>query len=141
MDDLDGEGTPGFRFDILIGEIKTLRVFRVVEQNGLMLFARSSTLTSAGREQERVTVMIDPEPIFGDLIFECHIEARAVPVEPVSPAQDVASDADGDGVPDAEDACPDQWGGMPNGCMSGRDVAASVNVDEPTSTPGIWISE
>lgn len=117
--DLDTDGSPGFRLDVLIGQPRTFRIFRVVEEDGLLLLAKTSTLTTVGRVQDRVQVQIDPEPVFGDLLFEFHIESLPEIDEPDEGAESGdGSDRDGDGVPDLDDDCPDAWGGMANGCMS-----------------------
>jgi hypothetical protein len=134
--DLDTDGAPGFRFDVLIGQPRTFRVFRVEEEGGLLLLARTSVLTETGRVQDRRQVHIDPEPVFGDLLFEFHIESLPEVVEEADEGAGVESgDADGDGVPDAEDECPDAWGGLPNGCMSnwdpGGDGAEAVQPGSP----------
>lgn len=141
--DLDADGAPGFRFDVMIGQPRTFRIFRVVEEDGLLLLGKTSTLTEAGRVQERRQIQIDPEPVFGDVLFEFHI--RALPEipepEPTGAAESGdGTDTDGDGVPDAADACPDAWGAMPNGCMNdwkpgAGDAGAGVEVEEPPPTP------
>lgn len=95
---LADDDTPGFRFDMVIGQIVPLRMFRVVEDGGLLLFAQQGTLLDGSRQLERVTLMIDPEPVFGDLLFEGHIEAR--PGQLAAPAPE--PEADSVSAPDAD---------------------------------------
>ncbi|MCD4685460.1 MAG: hypothetical protein K8S97_05955 [Anaerolineae bacterium] len=142
--DLDAVGVPGFRFDVLIGQPRTFRIFRVVEDGGLLLLVKTSVLTNAGREQERRQVVIDPDPVFGDLLFEFHIEALPevidTPDEDDADEGDDLEDADGDGVLDADDACPDAWGSLPNGCVGdwepgGEDGASPEATEEPEAPP------
>jgi hypothetical protein len=122
--DLGPDGEPGFRLHLVIGATRTFRIFRVADE-GLMLFAQQNMIRDGARAQERTILTVDAEPLFGDVVLECHIEARPVPVPtPDDAPATPAADADGDGVPDASDACPQQWGALPNGCMS--DQGASL---------------
>lgn len=142
----DAETMPGFRLDVLIGQPRTFRIFRVVEDGGLLLSCKTNTLTIEGRVQERRQVTIDPEPVFGDLLFEFHIEALPEVIdEPETIDADDAGggdglDTDGDGVPDADDVCPDRWGSLANGCMGdwepgAGDEGAGVAKPETPPTP------
>lgn len=88
---LEDEETPGFRFDMTIGQIVPLRVFRLVEDGGLTLFAQQGTLVDGSRQLERMMLMIDPEPVFSDLLFEGHIEAR--PGQFAAPAPEPEADS------------------------------------------------
>ncbi len=110
------DGEPSFRFDMVIGAMRAFRIFRVADE-GLTLFAQQNTLVNDARVQERTIVTVDPEPVFGDLVLEVHIEARPAPDN--TPEAVPLADADGDGVPDADDACPQEWGTLPNGCRAG----------------------
>lgn len=120
--DLEDEETPGFRFDMVIGQIVPLRVFRLVEDGGLTLFAQQGTLSAGSRQLERFMLMIDPEPVFGDLLFEGHIEAR--PGQFAAPAPE--PEADNVSVPGADaDA----------GADTGSPAAPEAPAEEPPPPP------
>lgn len=84
-DDPAGEAVPGFRLELLTGATTLFRIFRVVEEGGALLMARRNVFTAAGVSQERVQVQIDPQPVFGALLFEVHIEALPVPLPAAAP--------------------------------------------------------
>lgn len=85
-DEPESEPVPGFRLDLLTGQAVTFRVFRVVHEGGLLLTARRNTLSAAGARQERVQVLVDPQPVFGDLIFEVHIQALPAQIPTFTPS-------------------------------------------------------
>jgi hypothetical protein len=80
VEDLDGDDAPGFRFDALIAQMVMFRIYRVTDENGALVLARTPTRDGVLVDLERVSYTIDPEPVFGDLILDFHIIALPEPV-------------------------------------------------------------
>jgi hypothetical protein len=77
--DLDGEGTPGFQLDMLVGQMTLLRLYRVVETGGVSLRATTNVRGSQMVMAERATYVVNPDAVLGGLVFEVHIAALPIP--------------------------------------------------------------
>jgi hypothetical protein len=77
--DLDGEGTPGFRLDMLVGQMALLRLYRVAGTGGVSLRATTNVRGTRSVVAQRATYVVNPDAVLGGLVFEVHIAALPIP--------------------------------------------------------------
>ncbi len=78
---LDGD-TPGYALHVLIQQKQTFAIYHVVELGGVTIAEQTNTRDGDIVGPEAVEFMVDEEPVFGPVVFEFHIVARAIPAAP-----------------------------------------------------------
>jgi hypothetical protein len=93
--DLDGEGTPGLRLDMLVGQMTLLRLYRVVETGGVSLRATTNVRGSQMVMAQRATYVVNPDAVLGGLVFEVHIAALPIPQPAAVPTPTPTPESEG----------------------------------------------
>lgn len=119
--EVDTEGTPrdgglafelaydddleGFVLPVLISQVRTFDVFRVVDADGVEFTGQTTMRDDGNVIQETVEISVDPEPVFASFLLECHIVARPIPIpEPTTIAPVVETgDEDTSPVPQTDE--------------------------------------
>jgi hypothetical protein len=81
-DDLDGDDTPGFRLDLATDQGRIFCIYRVIDSadGGLLVRGQTAHVNGVHVETERVSLLIDPAPVLGDLLLDAHIIALPRPI-------------------------------------------------------------
>jgi hypothetical protein len=85
LEDLDGDETPGFRFDAVIDQKRLFRIYRVVESGGLAIWGQTAAWDNDRLITGRASYTIASEPVFGDLLLDFHIIALPEPAATPTP--------------------------------------------------------
>jgi hypothetical protein len=73
--DLDGNGSPGFQLDVLVGQATAFRIYHVVETGGVSLRATTNVRQGQIVTPQRATHEVDPDAVLSGLVLEFHIAA------------------------------------------------------------------